>query len=233
MGTSQSSKGSPSGVPMVPPWVPDPPPPPPVPPEAEPEPPQEPGSEPATEPTVPIDLSGSIPTAPAGRFPCRKHHTSPRTPATAIAPRCGVALANIFRRVMVAVEQPFVASRVQHERPMRCTPPFSGGAAALGIPDANVSAGNSAQEVMDAVTEAVRPVDGTQDTESSRAAIQDALAETLTQFPDADPRKFVGGAKGSCCRAIRRKRRVPAVFSRRWADSDHESAERRCGSFSS
>jgi hypothetical protein len=63
---------------------------------------------------------------------------------------------------------------------------LSSGPAALGIPEANVDAGSSAQEIMDAVTEAVRPVDGTQDTESSRAAIQDALAETLAQFPDAD-----------------------------------------------
>jgi hypothetical protein len=39
---------------------------------------------------------------------------------------------------------------------------------------------------MDAVVEAVRPVDGTQDTEASRAAIKDALAEMLTRFPDAD-----------------------------------------------
>jgi hypothetical protein len=39
---------------------------------------------------------------------------------------------------------------------------------------------------MDAVVEAVRPVDGTQDAEASRAAIRDALSELLTRFPDAD-----------------------------------------------
>lgn len=50
----------------------------------------------------------------------------------------------------------------------------------MGIPEASVSNGSSAQEVMDAVTEAVRAMGGTQDTESSRAAIQDAVAETLT-----------------------------------------------------
>ncbi len=46
--------------------------------------------------------------------------------------------------------------------------------------------GRSVDDVMDAVVEAVRPVDGTQDTEASRAAIKDALAEMLTRFPDAD-----------------------------------------------
>ena len=43
----------------------------------------------------------------------------------------------------------------------------------------------SADEVMSAVVEAVRPVDGTQDAEASRAAIKDALSELLTKYPDA------------------------------------------------
>lgn len=47
-------------------------------------------------------------------------------------------------------------------------------------------AGASAQEVMDAIVEAVRPVDGTLDAESSRSAVRDALSELLTRFPDAD-----------------------------------------------
>ncbi|HEY9685148.1 MAG TPA: Qat anti-phage system associated protein QatB [Oculatellaceae cyanobacterium] len=44
----------------------------------------------------------------------------------------------------------------------------------------------SADDVMDAVVEAIRPVDGTQDGEASRAAIKDALSELLTKFPEAD-----------------------------------------------
>jgi hypothetical protein len=39
---------------------------------------------------------------------------------------------------------------------------------------------------MDAVVEAVRPADGTQDAEAGRAAIKDALSELLTMFPHAD-----------------------------------------------
>jgi hypothetical protein len=52
--------------------------------------------------------------------------------------------------------------------------------------DPAVLAGRSADEVMSAVVEAVRPVDGTQDGEASRAAIGKALSELLTQYPDAD-----------------------------------------------
>jgi hypothetical protein len=47
-------------------------------------------------------------------------------------------------------------------------------------------AGRTANEIMDAVVEAVRPVDGTQDAEASRVAIREALSELLNRFPDAD-----------------------------------------------
>lgn len=47
-------------------------------------------------------------------------------------------------------------------------------------------ASRSADEVMDAVVEAIRPVDGTQDTEASRTAIKDALSDVLKRYPDAD-----------------------------------------------
>jgi hypothetical protein len=63
----------------------------------------------------------------------------------------------------------------------------AGQPAALGSPlDPALLAGRNAQEVMDAVVEAVRPVDGTQDAEAERAAIRDALSELLTKFPEAD-----------------------------------------------
>jgi hypothetical protein len=52
--------------------------------------------------------------------------------------------------------------------------------------DPALLAGRSTREVIDAVVEAVRPADGTQDAEASRAAIKDALSELLTKFPEAD-----------------------------------------------
>lgn len=54
-----------------------------------------------------------------------------------------------------------------------------------GTLDTAVLSGRSADEVMNAVVEAVRPTDGTQDAEASRAAIKDALSELLDRFPEA------------------------------------------------
>ena len=44
----------------------------------------------------------------------------------------------------------------------------------------------SAEEIIDAVVEAVRPVDGTQDAEVERDAIARALSDLLSQYPDAE-----------------------------------------------
>lgn len=63
----------------------------------------------------------------------------------------------------------------------------SGQVASPGSPlDPALLGGRTASEIMDAVVEAVRPIDGTQDAEASRQAIRDALSELLTRFPDAD-----------------------------------------------
>lgn len=62
-----------------------------------------------------------------------------------------------------------------------------GASAATGSAiDHAVLVGRSADQIMDAIVEAVRPVDGTQDAEASRAAIKDALSEMFDRFPDAD-----------------------------------------------
>lgn len=62
-----------------------------------------------------------------------------------------------------------------------------GQAAAPGSPfDPALLTGRSADEVMDALVEAVRPSDGTQDAEAGRAAIRGALSELLERYPDTD-----------------------------------------------
>lgn len=188
MGTSQSSKGSPSGVPMVPPWVPDIPlpakPPEGVPPEGGPEDVGEEGASPPTEPRQPI------PIAPAGRFGNARRslgdyaHTGDR---------------NTMRRGVGRYVQSGYGGSATATRRFGGTAQtanslysaLSGGAAnPYAKPgsqlDPVLMAGRSADAVMDAVVEAVRPVDGTQDTEASRTAIKDALSEVLTRFPDAD-----------------------------------------------
>jgi hypothetical protein len=52
--------------------------------------------------------------------------------------------------------------------------------------DPDLLVGRSAGEIMDAVVEAVRPSDGTQDSEASRKAVRDGLTDLLERFPDAD-----------------------------------------------
>lgn len=187
MGTSASSKGPGGGVPMVPPWVP------PVPP---PGPEESPGAPP--EPQTPIE-PGQPPPQPAG------------VPApVAPAKRFGAARLNLGkfgsggdRRHMLRGLQAYV--RKGYGGRNSATSRFGGTAATAGVLNgalANVAAGRpatpgspldpvllsgrTARQVMDAIVEAVRPADGTQDAEAGRAAIKDALSELLTLFPDAD-----------------------------------------------
>ncbi|MDB5971107.1 MAG: hypothetical protein JWQ90_3557 [Hydrocarboniphaga sp.] len=192
MGTSQSSNGSPSGVPMVPPWVPDLPLPasPPAepdagegaPPEAAPD--QDTTSAPNTEPRQPI------PVAPARRFSGANRNLGEYA-------RSGDR-ANMQRGLGQYVKKGYGGSGTATRRmggtvqtAQALYSALSGGEAssyseAGGPLDPVLTAGRSANEIMDAVVEAVRPVDGTQDAEASRTSIKDALADVLNQYPDAD-----------------------------------------------
>ena len=56
-----------------------------------------------------------------------------------------------------------------------------------GIPvDRALLAGRSVEQILDVVTDAVRPVDGSLDAEANRRAIRDALSEVLRRHPDAE-----------------------------------------------
>ncbi len=185
MGTSQSSGGPGSGVPMVPSWTPDPP-------AGEP-----PGGELGTE--APADVEPSPP------------QVAPPPPAPLAPPArfLGVRRAlgefarsgdgrDMRRSLGHYVRTGYGGSGTATRRfgGTAATAGALGGAlarvaagepAAPGSPlDPALLAGRNAQEVMDAVVEAVRPVDGTQDSEAERAAIRDALSELLTKFPEAD-----------------------------------------------
>ena len=201
MGTSSSSKGSPSNVPMVPPWVPDLPsgpsldgPPPDLPQEA-------PQSTPPnidvqagedasvpTSPSTPIDERSRL--APPGRFgAARTNLTSFARNSDRAAMRRGIGqyVSQGYGGSGTATRR--MAGTIRSSEALFSA--LSGGAGnafqAPGAPlDPAVLTGQSVDEVMDAVTDAVRPVDGTQDAESSRASIQDALANTLERFPNAD-----------------------------------------------
>lgn len=198
MGTSASSKGPGGGVPLVPPWVPPMPPmPPPIPPVM---PPDEAGVAPANgdgqdapapaTPTQPAPVPLS-PIAPAGRF------GSTRLNFGKFA-RGGGSRRDMQRGLRDYVRKGY-GGRGHTVRRFGGTASTAGNlygalsrvaggqAAAPGSPlDPVLLTGRSARDVMDAIVEAVRPADGTQDAEASRAAIKDALAELLTVFPDAD-----------------------------------------------
>ena len=63
----------------------------------------------------------------------------------------------------------------------------TGTASEPGSPfDPAILSGRSADEVMDALVEAVRATDGTQDAEASRSAIRNAMSDLLSRFPSAD-----------------------------------------------
>lgn len=196
MGTSASSKGPGGGVPMVPPWVP------PVPPTPPPQ---------HGDGGVPTDGDGED-----GQSPTTPDQSVPQQPAQAppspIAPaaRFGGARLNLGKFGRSGDRQDMqrgIRDYVRKGYGGRATAVrrFGGTAATAGTLHAALSnvargqaaepgspldpallAGRSAREVMDAIIEAVRPVDGTQDAEASRGAIKDALSELLTVFPDAD-----------------------------------------------
>ncbi|HEX5701882.1 MAG TPA: Qat anti-phage system associated protein QatB [Pyrinomonadaceae bacterium] len=176
MGTSSSSGGPPSGVPMVPPWVPD------IPSDETPGAglPQAPAPTPSPTPTI----------APPNRFGGARRNLGDFA-------RSGDA--NSLRRgVGSYVRSGYggAGTAVRRFGGAVSTAGMLYDALALDAADQPVTAGTridpvllrgkTAREVMDAVIEAVQPVDGTQDAEAGRAAIGDALSELLTRFPEAD-----------------------------------------------
>lgn len=186
MGTSSSSSGSPPGTPMVPPWVPDP-----VPPS---------GDGPGDDGAAPPDSGDApdqtpapaqpAPIAPPARFGgARTRLGSFARTGSADDMRKGVG--HYARKGLggggTAVRRLGGTARTAGTLFGALSAAAAGQASGPGNElNPAVLAGRSADEVMSAVVEAVRPVDGTQDGEASRAAIGKALSELLTQYPDAD-----------------------------------------------
>ena len=188
MGTSQSSSGSPSNVPMVPPWVPN------VPPDSNNDRGDVDQADDAGTDTggsqQPTPIPPPVPVAPIGRFgPARRNLGSFAHSGSTDDMRKGIGR---------YVSKGLGGARTATRR-------FSGTAHTAGtlygalsaastaqttapgsLLDPAILQGKTADQVMDAVVEAVRPVDGTQDTEASRHAINDALSDVLTRHPDAD-----------------------------------------------
>ncbi len=199
MGTSASSKGPGGGVPMVPPWVPDP---------VAPKSPQAPPDGDAAAPPAGNGPNGKPPVGPNQSAPQQPPQALPSP--TAPAARFSGARQNLgnfarggdqrdMRRGIRDYVRKGYGGGARAVRRFGGTAATAGAlygalssggggqAAAPGSPlDPALLAGRSAREVIDAVIEAARPADGTQDAEASRAAIKDALSELLTVFPEAD-----------------------------------------------
>jgi len=196
MGTSASSEGPGGGVPIVPPWVPDP-----VLPSSAPD-----GAGPISadsdvengqqdpglpQPAAPGTARARIvPIAPAARFRGARLSLGrfARTGDGADMRRgVGRYVQSGYGGGGTAVSRFGGTASTAGALYGALSAGGAGQAAAPGSPlDRLILAGRSAREIMDAVIEAVRPVDGTQDGEASRAAIKDALSELLTKFPEAD-----------------------------------------------
>lgn len=202
MGTSQSSDGAPSGVPMVPSWAdaagggapgeespggvspspadgagegPD----------ARPAGGDEPAASPAERPAP-----APVPIAPAGRFSgARRSLGSFARSGSARAMRRGLGqyVRSGYGAAGTAARR-FGGTAASAERLHGALSALAAGETSTpgGQLDPVLLAGLSAQEVLDALVEAVRPIDGTQDAEAGRAAMRDALSELLTRYPDAD-----------------------------------------------
>ena len=184
MGTSQSSTGSPPGVPMVPPWVPDV-----SPPDA-----QDGDNDVDIQTSLPTDERPALPqpvvVAPRGRFgPSRASLGNYANSGSAYDMRRGLGhyVGKGLGGASTAVRRFGGTARTASALYDALATIASGQAATVdGRLDSTLLAARSANEVMDAVVESIRPVDGTQDAEASRIAIRDALSELLNRFPDAD-----------------------------------------------
>lgn len=207
MGTSQNSDGPGKGVPMVPPWTP---PLPPMPPEL-PQPP-EPPAPPAPEPPDPeedqVDQDSQSDRPPEGD---NEPKTAPQSPPPLAPPGrfwgARKGLSDYARNGDRSGLQRSLKHYVKHGYGgAKTTTARFGGTAAVaamlggtlqsvaeGTSQTNANLidpvllkGRSASEVMDALVEAVRPVDGTQDAEAERASIRGSLSDVLVKYPNAD-----------------------------------------------
>lgn len=168
MGTSKSSKGSPSNVPMVPPWVPDP------------------ETEEPQEGTDKDEEKKENPIAPRARFgPTRTSLGEYGSSGDSDSLRRGVGryVSGGLGGSGTAVRR-FGGTAGTANALYGALGGSSSGATAEV--DSALLAGKSAREIIDNVIETVCPVDGTQDTESSRNAINDALTALIKRHPDAD-----------------------------------------------
>lgn len=182
MGTSQRSDGPGPNVPLLPPWTPDPPPEPPPPDEPhEPDRPDGPPDRPVPRPPSPPRDTTAPPRRYAdtrrqlGRFGRTGNTRSLRSGLRHYVSTGSGGAARAASRLAGAS---YTAQRLDDA--------LTAGSAAVARLVGLLASGESAYDLVDALVEIVSPSDGTQDQESSRAALADALAELLENYPDSN-----------------------------------------------
>lgn len=173
MGTSASSRGPGGGVPLIPPWV-------------------DPAlGAPVSAPAAPASApAASVALAPARRF-------QPARRSLGGFGRTGSE--NDLKRGLGHYSRTGQGGAASATSRMAGTARTAGGlygvlealSAGTALPpnvDLNPAslAGRTQSEIADAVADALRPIDGTQDTEAARDAMSRALSELLEQSPTAD-----------------------------------------------
>lgn len=176
MGTSKSSSGPPSSGPMVPPWADAP-----VPGA---------GGDGSVPPDAPAQPSAPVPTAQSQRWVgTRRSLGDFARNGDGRALKRGVKqyVRSGYGGAATAARRMSSTGATASALGMALAGLSGGGGPGVGAPlERQLLAGRSIEEIMDRVVDAVRPVDGTQDAEASRAAIRDALSELLTHVEDAD-----------------------------------------------
>lgn len=200
MGTSQNNDPPGKGLPYVPPWTPPLPPVPPKPPEppdADPQDdrPYEPDKDESEDGSDQADDPGQVPQAPSPLAPPARFKGARRGLGDFASSGNRNSLRKSLREY---VRHGYGGSKTTTAR-FGGTASIAGvfGSALESVADGSQQAGpgvldrvllqgRSASEVMDALVEAVRPVDGTQDAEAERASIRGSLSDVLVRYPDAD-----------------------------------------------
>jgi hypothetical protein len=170
MGTSGSSDGPGSNVPMVPPWVP------PLP----------------TAPAAPVNPTPpTVPLAPPKRFQSTRVNLG-KFASSGDRDYLSKGVGNYFKTGYGGGGTASGRFGGTAEAAGSLYGALSGGGAgAARTPErdaleAAVQAGAGTEEIIGALIEAIRPVDGTQDAEGSRRALADTLSDLMTKHPTAD-----------------------------------------------
>ncbi len=177
MGTSSSSEGPGAGVPMVPPWADNPP---------NTDDGDKDQNQDGDNSQKPIPPS---PIAPSSRFGGAR---------TSMGEFAGTgSRADMRRGVGQYISKGYGGSQTAARRfggtartAASLTAALSGGVSGLSSKISYIDfknlKGKGANEIMDAIVEVVRPIDGTQDTETARESVKEALCELLENQPDVD-----------------------------------------------